>query len=196
MKRQLLFSLAAVFLFSTIKIEAQELKRLTFEEVIKLSEEQSPNALMAKHRFRASYWQYRTFVAQYRPSLTLTGTTPDYSNSYDKVWNSQTNSYDYRSTNTVSNLGSLSLSQNIGLTGGQISLNSDLTMFNDMENKANKKYITTPLSIGLVQPLFRYNALKWQKKTEPLKFEAAKKTFLANIESVHQQAVMNFFSLI
>jgi len=195
MKKQLLFSLAAVILFSTMKIDAQELKRLTFEQVIQLSEDQSPNALMAKHRFRASYWQYRTFVAQYRPSLTLTGTTPDYSNSYDKVWNSQTNSYDYRSTNTLSNLGSLSLSQNIGWTGGQISLNSDFTMFNDLENQANKKYITTPLSIGLTQPLFRYNALKWQKKTEPLKFEAAKKTFLANIESVHQQAVMNFFSL-
>jgi len=84
----------AVLLFSSMRIEAQEVKQLTFQEVIKLSEEQSPNALMAKHRFRASYWQYRTFVAQYRPSLTLTGTTPDYSNSYDKVWNSQTESYD------------------------------------------------------------------------------------------------------
>jgi len=194
MKKLLLFSMIAVLLFSSMRIEAQEVKQLTFQEVIKLSEEQSPNALMAKHRFRASYWQYRTFVAQYRPSLTLTGTTPDYSNSYDKVWNSQTESYDYRATNTLSNLGSLSLAQNIGFTGGSISLNSDLTVFNDFEN-SSKKYITAPLSIGLTQPLFRYNPLKWQKKTEPLKFEAAKKTFLANIESVHQQAVMNFFSL-
>jgi len=194
MKKLVLLIIAAA-LFSNLKTDAQELKRLTFEDVISLSESQSPNALMAKHRFRASYWSYRTFVAQYRPSLTLTGTTPDYSNSSDKVWNSQTNSYDYRSTNTLSNIGSLSLSQNIGLTGGQISLNSDFTMFNDLENQANKKYITTPLSIGLVQPLFRYNALKWQKKTEPLKYEAAKKTFLYNIEGVHTQAVMNFFNL-
>ncbi len=196
MTKLLLFSMIAVFIFSAKKIDAQEVKKLTFQEVIKLSEEQSPNALMAKHRFRASYWQYRTFVAQYRPSLTLTGTTPEYSNSYDKVWNSTTNSYDYQATNTLSNLGSLSLSQNIGFTGGAISLNSDLTVFNDFENESTpKKYITTPLSIGLTQPLFRYNPLKWQKKTEPLKYETAKKTFLANIESVHSQAVMNFFSL-
>jgi outer membrane protein TolC len=194
MNKIVLYSLLAISVFSTGKIEAQEIKKLTFPEVIKLSEEQSPNALMAKHRFRASYWQYRTFVAQYRPSLTLTGTTPDYSNSYDKVWNSQNNAYDYQSTNTLSNLGSLALSQNIGFTGGTIFMNSDLTVFNDFENDT-KKYITTPLSIGLTQPLFRYNALKWQKKTEPLKFEAAKKTFLANIEAVHQQAVMIFFSL-
>jgi outer membrane protein TolC len=194
MKKFLVFSLIVVFISSIAKIEGQDVKKLTFEQVINLSEEQSPNALMAKHRFRASYWQYRTFVAQYRPSLTLTGTTPDYSNSYDKVWNSSTNGYDYQSTNTLSNLGSLALSQNIGFTGGTIYMNSDFTMFNDFEN-SSKKYITTPLSIGLTQPLFRYNALKWQKKTEPLKFEAARKTFLANIEAVHQQAVMIFFSL-
>jgi outer membrane protein TolC len=194
MKKFLLYTILVYFIFSIDKIEGQEIKKLTFQEVIKLSEEQSPNALMAKHRFRASYWQYRTFVAQYRPSLTLSGTTPEYSNSYDKVWNSQTNGYDYQSTNTLSNFGSLALSQNIGFTGGTIYMNSDLMMFNDFENDS-KKYITTPLSIGLTQPLFRYNALKWQKKTEPLKFEAAKKTFLSNLEGVHQQAVMIFFSL-
>ncbi len=194
MKKLLLFTLIAVLFLSANKINAQEVKSLTFDEVVKLAEEQSPNALIAKHRFRGSYWQYRTFVAQYRPALTLTGTTPDYSTAYDKVWNSQTNSYDYKATNTLSNLGSLSLAQNIGFTGGSISLNSDLTIFNDFENDT-RRYITAPLSIGLNQPLFRYNALKWQKKTEPLKYEAAKKTFLANIEAVHQQAVMNFFSL-
>ncbi len=197
MKKLLLFSFIAVLLVSLKEIYAQEVKKLTFEEVIKLSEEQSPNALIAKHRFRASYWMYRTFVAQYRPSLTLIGTTPQYSNSYDKVWNSVNSNYDYYATNTLSNLGSLSLSQNVGFTGGTISLNSDLTIFNDfvpLENQT-RKYITAPISIGLTQPLFRYNALKWQKKTEPLKYQAARKTFLSNLESVHQQAVMNFFSL-
>ena len=80
MKKFFVFSIIVSFLFSTLKIDAQDIKKLTFDEVIKLSEEQSPNALMAKHRFRASYWQFRSFVAQYRPSLTLSGTTPDYSN--------------------------------------------------------------------------------------------------------------------
>jgi outer membrane protein TolC len=194
MVKNLLFSIITLSLFVVSYAEAQEVKKLNFDEVIKLSEDQSPNALMAKHRFRASYWQYRTFVAQYRPSLTLEGTSPDYSTAYDKVWNSTTEGYDYRATNTLSNLGSLSLAQNIGLTGGSISLNSDLTVFNDFENDS-RRFITVPLSIGLNQPIFRYNALKWQKKTEPLKYEAARKTFLSNIEGVHRQAVQNFFSL-
>ncbi len=166
MKKLLLLSTICLCLISFQKSFAQEVKKLSLDEVLKLAEEQSPYALIAKHRFRASYWQYRTFVAQYRPSLTLTGTTPSYSTAYERVWNSVTQTWDYKSTNTLTNLGSLSLSQNIGFTGGSISLNSDLTLFNDFENKT-RKYITAPISIGLTQPMFRYNALRWQKKTEP-----------------------------
>jgi outer membrane protein TolC len=178
-------------------INGQEVKKLTFDEVIKIAEEQSPNALAAKHRFRASYWQYRSYQAQYRPSLTLTGTTPDYSVAYDKVYNYSDSAYHYISSNTMSNIGSLALSQAIGFSGTIIALQSDLTLFNDFAANAKtpRKYITSPISIGVTQPIRRYNSLKWQKKTEPLRFEAAKKTFLSNIEGVHSNAVQNFFAL-
>ena len=194
MKKILLLTMAGVLLLSLQRTEAQTVKVLTFDEVIKLAAEQSPNALMAKHRFRASYWQYRTFVAEYRPSLTLTGTAPFYSTANERVWNSVLERWDYKATNVLRNLGSLSLTQNIGLTGGSVSVNSDLTLENDFD-RDERKFITVPLSIGLVQPLFRYNSLKWQRKTEPLKYEAAKKTFLTNIEAVHRQAVQSFFAL-
>ena len=185
---------AALLLFPLKNSFSQELKRLTLDEVMRLSEEQSPNALMAKNRFRASYWRYRTFKAEYRPSLTFTGTTPYYSTAFERVWNSVTESWDYKSTNVMRNLGSLSLSQNIGLTGGTLSLQSDLTLENDFE-RDRRNYITVPVSIGLTQPLFRYNSLKWQKKTEPLQYETAKQNYLSNIEGVHSQAVMYFFGL-
>jgi outer membrane protein TolC len=195
MKKLLLFSLIVVLLFSTKKSFAQEVKKLTFDEVIKIAEEQSPNALMAKHRYRASYWSYRSFQAQYRPSLTLSGTTPDFSNGLDKVYNSTTDQYEYRAKNTVSTLGSLSLSQNIGPTGTIIALRSDLTLYKDIEKGLPPNFITNPVSIDITQPIRTYNTLKWQKKIEPVKYDAAKKTYLASIEGVHSSAVQNFFSL-
>lgn len=196
MKRILIPVITGLFLLSMQQAAAQEIRKLTLGEVIKLADDQSPNALMAKHRFRSSYWQYRTYVAQYRPSLTLTGTTPDYSTAYSRVWNSQAGEYDYVSTNILQTLGSLSLLQNIGFTGGTIALQSDLTLETNFEKEDERnKYITAPLSIRFVQPLFRYNSLKWEKKTEPLKYEAAKKTFLSNIEVVHTEAVRQFFNL-
>ena len=75
MKKLFFLTIIIAFLVTNQKSAAQELKKLTLDDVIKLAEEQSPNALMAKHRFRASYWQYRTFKAMYRPALTLTGNT-------------------------------------------------------------------------------------------------------------------------
>jgi outer membrane protein len=195
MKKLLLFSIIVVLLFSAKNINAQEVKKLTFEEVIKLAETQSPNALMATHRYRSSYWQYRSFQAQYRPSLTLSGTTPDFSNGLDKVYNSTTDEYVYRYKNTISTLGTLALSQNIGPTGTVIALRSDLTLFKDIEKKLDPNYITNPVSIDITQPIRKYNTLKWQKKIEPIRYDAAKKTYLASIEQVHVSAVQNFFSL-
>jgi len=191
--RTLSVTVLITFLFSS-SLLSQEIKQLTLEEVIKLAGEQSPYALIAKHRFRASYWQYRTFTAEYRPALTLTGNLPDYSTAYSRVWNSVTEQYDYASTNILQTTGSLALAQNIGLTGGSISLVSDLTFERDFERNSNR-YITSPVNIRLTQPLFRYNELKWQKKIEPLRYEEARKTYLSDVENVHMMAVQRFFNL-
>ncbi|MDD3737470.1 MAG: TolC family protein, partial [Bacteroidales bacterium] len=177
-----------------ISANTQEIRRLSLDDVVRLASEQSPNALIAKHRFRASYWQYRTFVAEYRPTLTLTGNLPDYSTAYSRVWNSVAQQWEYASTNVLQTTGNLSLAQNIGLTGGSISLYSDLTYEKNFETDG-ERYITSPLNVRLTQPLFRYNELKWQKKIEPLKYEEARKTYLRDIENVHMMAVQYFFNL-
>ena len=179
------------------KTIAQELKKLTFDEVIKLSEEQSPQSLMAKHRFRASYWQFRSYQAQFRPSLTLRGTAPNYTNGFSKEYNSTTGQYDYVPINIINSSSTLSLSQAIGLTSTTISLQAGLNHLYDFEQNSTqpRQYNVSPFSINLTQPIRQYNTLKWQRKIEPVKYDAAKKTYLANIESVHMSAVQNFFSL-
>jgi outer membrane protein TolC len=175
--------------------EAQSVRTLTFEETIKLAETQSPNALIAQNRFRASYWQFRSYQAQYLPSLRLTGTTPDYNNSLQRQFRPQDSTYVYIQSNTLNNLGSLSLSQNIGPTGTVISLRSDLTLEKDIARDKPVNYITTPVTINVTQPIRAYNSLKWEKKIEPIRYEQAKKTFIQAIEDVHSSAVMNFFQL-
>jgi outer membrane protein TolC len=195
MKRIKTFSLTILLaVFVSLPAVSQEIKRLTLDEVVRLASEQSPNALIAKHRFRASYWQYRTFVAEYRPTLSLSGNLPDYSTAYSRVWNSMEQQWEYASTNVLQTTGNLSLAQNIGLTGGSISLFSDLTYEKNFETDG-ERYITSPLNVRLTQPLFRYNELRWQKKIEPLKYEEARKTYLRDVENVHMMAVQYFFNL-
>ena len=195
MKRVKTFSLTILLaVFVSLPTMSQDIKRLTLDEVVRLASEQSPNALIAKHRFRASYWQYRTFVAEYRPILALSGNLPDYSTAYNRVWNSVAQQWEYASTNVLQTSGNLSLAQNIGLTGGSISLFSDLTYEKNFETDG-ERYITSPLNVRLTQPLFRYNELRWQKKIEPLKYEEARKTYLRDVENVHMMAVQYFFNL-
>jgi len=195
MKRISLF-LFIVALLGTFNVSySQEAKKLTLDEVIELSEEQSLQGILAKHMFRASYWEFRTFKAEYLPSLTLTGTFPEYNRIYEKEYDYSTGKEYYVEKNTNNILGELSLTQNIGFTGGSISLQSDLRRFDVLGDDGSTQYISTPVSINYNQPLFRYNDLKWQKQIEPLKYEEAKKSYLANIEEVHLSAVRRFFQL-
>lgn len=189
--------LILVLIFSSVLTvtEGQQVQRLTLEDVIRLAEEQSPNAVMAKHRFRSSYWQYRSFLAEYRPSLTLSGTMPEYGRVFTRVINYQTGEETFRETNSMTNSLSAQLKQNIGLTGGNIFIQSDLTRLDQFGAHARTEYNSTPVSIGISQSLNGYNSLKWQKKIQPLQYDQAKKRYLSDIEGVHITAVNNFFSL-
>ena len=195
MKRIYIFFLLVLFIGTGSISYSQEVKRLTLDDVVKLSEDQSLQGILAKHMFRASYWQYRTFKAEYLPSLTLTGTFPEYNRVYEKEYDYNTGKEYYVEKNTNSLLGQLSLSQNIGLTGGSISLESDLRRFDVLGEDGSTQYISTPVSINYNQPLFRFNELKWQKQIEPLRYEEAKRTYVENVEEVHLNAVRRFFQL-
>ncbi|HLP73709.1 MAG TPA: TolC family protein [Bacteroidales bacterium] len=195
MKKSILAIALATLIISSQKAEGQTIRNLTFEETINLAESQSPNALIARNRFRSSYWQYRSFQAQYLPSVRLTGTTPDFNNSLQRQFRPSDSSYVYIQSNTLNNIGSLSLSQNIGPTGTVISLRSDLTLEKDIEKNKPINYVTTPVSINVTQPIRAFNSLKWDKKIEPVRYEQAKKTYIQAIEDVHSSAVMFFFSL-
>ena len=193
-------SLLSIFIVSLILLsknaDGQNIRNLTFEETIHLAETQSPNALIAINRFRTSYWQFRSYQAQYLPSLRLQGTTPDFNNSLQRQFRPSDSTYVYIQSNTINNIGSLALSQNIGPTGTIISLRSDLTLEKDIERDKPINYVSTPVSINITQPIRAFNSLKWEKKIEPIRYEQAKKTFIQAIEDVHSSAVMNFFSLV
>ncbi|MGB9745762.1 MAG: TolC family protein [Bacteroidales bacterium] len=181
--------------FIPSRLDAQKReKNLTLQEVIALAREQSPQALLARHRFRASYWQYRTHLASLLPTVTLTGTMPDLNRSIEKI-TLPDGTDQFVERKLVNTLGSLSLSQNIFYTGGSIFINSDLQRIDQLGANAGHSYLSTPVSIGFRQPLFSYNALRWSRKIEPLKYEEAKRTFVSSMEQVSSQAVDLFFDL-
>ncbi|HDP74491.1 MAG TPA: TolC family protein [Bacteroidales bacterium] len=193
MKQILSISLLTV-IFSTSLLAQKPINRLTYNEVLQLAKDQSPQAILAKHRFRAAYWQYRTYVAELRPNLTLTGTIPQFSRSLIRYQNPD-GSYTYIEENSNTTSLGLSLSQNIGLTGGQIFARSNLERTDLLGTNKTTSYMSVPVSIGFSQPLFAMNQLKWSKRIEPLKYEEAKRAFIQSMETISMEATRLFFDL-
>lgn len=181
-----------VLFFSNLANAQTIVEELTFDEVITLAREQSPDAIMAKHRFRANYWQYRTFKAGLRPSLTLSSTFPGLDRSY-REYNDSSGTYYVRVDKNTTNLN-LNITQNVPFTGGQLSFNTDLSRLDNFTNETFS-YSSVPLSVSYRQPVLFYNEYRWEKKIEPLKYEEAKKNYILNIEQVSLKAVNYFFDL-
>ena len=187
----------AYFLFS-ISISAQKIdKRLTLDEVIQIAQEQSLQAVLAKHRFRGSYWQYRTFKAKYLPHLTLNSTIFNFDRSIKQSLSYENSEWIERigESKSLNSSGRLDLSQNIGLTGGSIFMSSQLARNDRLQGDSLVRFISSPVSIGFRQPINGYNELHWEKKIEPKKYEEAKKQYIDAMERVSIRAVNFFFDL-
>ncbi|MFW6095405.1 MAG: TolC family protein, partial [Bacteroidota bacterium] len=68
----------ALLLFSVAGIAQETQKKYSLDDVIQLAREQSLDAMVAKHRFRASYWQHRSFKAKYLPDVSLQAEFPQF----------------------------------------------------------------------------------------------------------------------
>lgn len=196
MYRSLVIGLTLVFGFQ-LNIRSQdevEHKVLTLEEVIELAHEQSLMALMSRHQFRSSYWEFRAHLANYRPGLTIEGTIPSLTNATESVIQPDgTEEFVQRSVMNTSL--DFQLSQNIALTGGRIFASSVIQRQDNFNQDPSTNYLAYPVTIGFVQPINGYNELKWDKRIEPLKYEQAKLQYLNTMELVSQQSVSYFFNL-
>lgn len=171
-------------------------EHLTMEDAIRLAEQRSTAAFVARHQFLAAYWQYRSFKAELLPSLNLGVTLPNFSHAMVPLQNSETGEYNYVQEFSMRNNVSLSIDQNIALTGGKVSVYSSLERLDQFEPNRYKRYNTNPVSITYTQPIFgSFNSLKWNKKIEPELYEQAKFEYLEAVEAIAEKAVNLFFTL-
>jgi outer membrane protein TolC len=151
--------------------------RLTLEEVISTAREQSVPALRAKHQFVVSYWRYRTYKAQFLPSLNLSANLGQYNRSLVGVQNSETGKINYVENNNLTNSLNLSIDQAIPSTGGSVSVYTSLSRLDQFSPIDNTTYNSQPINIYYNLPIKAFNSLKWEKKIAPKEFELAKKTY-------------------
>ncbi len=169
---------------------------LTLDDAVKSAREQSLPALRAKHNFVVSYWQFRTYKAKFLPSLNLQADLGQYNRSLVAVQNSETGEINYVDNNNMTNSLTLSIDQNIPLTGGTISVYSSLSRLDQFSPYDDITYNSQPINIYYNQPIKAFNSLKWEKKIAPKEFELAKKSYIETLESITGVAATYFFDLL
>ncbi len=191
MKNYIFLLLSIAFV---LPIQAQD-KILTLEDVLQIAKEKSPTALKAKHSFRASYWQYRFYKAEQLPTLDFDGVIPNIQNRISQETTAGV-SY-YAKQNSILYRGGLSLNQAVPWTGGNVFVSTGLEhTINYLTDTTTRQYLSTPINIGFNQPLFQFNQYKWDRRIEPVKYEAAKKIYLEAVENVSMEAIQYFFRLL
>ncbi len=186
------FSLFLMVLMAQV-VWAQD-RNYSLEQVVKLAREQSIAAKQAITQKKTNYWLYRSFVADYKPQLSLNGKIPGFTRSFIEVVQPD-GSIAFQNVSYNNSLVGLSLSQNIAATGGTIFAQQELQRFDDF-GKNKTSYNGIPFEVGFRQPLFRFNEMNWIQKIEPLKYKEGNQEFIAALEEVSLNASGYFFELL
>lgn len=176
-------------------LNGKQVLTLTLSEVIRMAQEQSPSAVSARLSRESAELSYRNYKANYLPSISLSS-NPSYSRSINKVTQPD-GTYKYLEQNSLSTDLSLSIQQNVALTGGTFSVTSSFDrsdFFREGQDKTTS-YSTQPVYVGYSQNLFGVNYLKWDRRIEPIAYREACKQYNETMELVAANACAYFFNL-
>lgn len=182
-----------IMMFLSLNIYGQNV--LSLSSAIAMAQERSYDAMVAKLNYMSQYWSYRSFRAELLPSVNLYGNLLQFDRSMVETRNFDDGRISYVENNSMSNSLSLSVDQNIVALGGKLSVQSYLYKL-DQYSYDKTTYNSRPIRLSYTQPLRSFNTLKWQKKTEPLKYEQAKRAYLEAMEDVGIQVVSLFFNVL
>lgn len=164
---------------------------LSLRNVVDLAIRQSATGKYVQNTNVNYYWRWKNFRTSFRPQLTLKGDLPNYIHTNTPVTQPD-GSILFKKVSQIKASSQLALSQSIPNTGTYIYAATDLYRIQDFI-KSSVEFSGSPFEIGLYQPVFGYNYMKWQQKTEPLIYEESQKQFVESTEQIALQATSYFF---
>lgn len=188
----LVILIAVSFPFS---LRAQRHVTLDLQEAIRLANDSSLASFRYKNLYQSGYWEYRAYLADRLPSLNLDLTPVSYYRYITQRYDSRVDQDVYRGQQIYTASGGLTLSQNFAPLGGAFYLESSLEYMRNFGTYTDNQYSSIPIRLGYKQEQLGYNALRWSRRIEPMKYEKVKKQFLYNMETVSESAVNYFFAL-
>lgn len=170
MKKALIILISVFSLLQTSYADDAEKGKLTLTlvECINMAQNQGPSATIAKKRFKNNVYQYKAFKANMLPQINFTTGVPGLVREIRPI--TQPDGSDlFKPQSQLFSSANLQLSQIIPQTGTEIYLSSGVSRIDLLENNQYFIWRNSPLQLSIVQPLFKFNDLKWNKRIQEIR---------------------------
>ena len=187
--------LIGMLLFAgAIRVSAQtDTTYLTLSDCIRLASANGPLGVMARYAFENKESAYRSFSSTLYPQLTLQGDVPGFYRSITPIVLPDGSTIFTPQSQASSSL-SLSITQKIPFTGGELSVSSGLNRIDLLESKS-QYYRSNPFSMSLRQPLFQINTMRWDLDAQDLRYRMATRELAEGLEDCAIDVTNKFFEL-
>ena len=177
-----------------IAASAQAAQTLTLQDAIRMAQQQGPSAQIARSTRDAAKWRDDAFNARLLPQLFLTGNAANLNHGINPITLPDGSTQFVGQSQNQSSL-SLGFSQQIPLTGGTVSIGSQVSRIDQFGSNNSQFYQTSPVVVSLQQDLFKPRAIVWDKRLQSLNAVVAERGYLEAREDVAGMTADAFFNL-
>lgn len=188
--RAFLVLIAVPFLVSPLVAQTP----ITLPEAIRLAQSDGYRARAALAARDAARYTDRAFYSRLLPQLSLSGTLPSYNRSIIQVLQPDGSTL-FRPQDQVNSSLTATVSQSLPLTGGDLFVSSSLARLSVSGQQSVRTWSSTPVTVGLRQPIFRPNSRGWDRQEQPLRFELAERQYREAREEIALQTTNLFFDV-
>lgn len=169
-------------------------KKVTLDEVIDSLALVSSTARIEKLNFQNELLQFENYQKSYLPAFSFNMNPLNFNRSLRLLQHPTDGSYSYVDDYSNNSSMGVSIKQKIGLTGGELSIGSDINYMNEFSQKRSS-FNTMPFSVGYSQQLWGGGKLyRLEKEIEHTKNEVSIKQYCGKLSQIQQQALNLFMS--
>jgi len=169
-------------------------RTLTLQDAIAMAQQQGPLAQVARSERDMARWHDRAFGARLLPQLFLQGDAANLNHGINPITLPDGSTQFIGQAQNQSSLN-LGFSQAIPLTGGTISVGSQVSRIDLFGDQNTKVYQTSPVIVSLRQDLFRPRQIVWDQRVQTLSARVAERGYLEAREDVAGNTADAFFNL-
>ncbi len=191
--RRYLIAVLLLMIFG-LKVPAQTADSLQLEEVFALALAHASPAMRAQTDLLQAQLRHRSYRASLMPQLNLSGSVPNYVNTFSPTTQPD-GSIAFQRIAYNNSVLSMELSQPITPLGSSLFVQTNLQRFDNFSDKSTR-YNGVPLRVGIRQPVSAYNPMKWRARLDPVQVREARKQYHFDLESVRATTLQLFFDLL